>query len=326
MYAKLRRLVASVEQMIYTVRMSKTQVVEIACKSALNRVSGMPFRWSLNPYRGCTHGCQYCYAMATHAYYGLTTDEFASTIFAKTNLAGVLRRELSRPSWLNEKVAIGTATDPYQPCEGRFRLTRAALEVFHDRATPISIVTKSTLVLRDRDILASLATTSYVSVNFTITTMDAEKWRQIEPGTPPPWQRLAVMRRLVDAGVRCSVFLAPILPGITDSTESIEAVIRAAKDHGATKVWSSTLRLAPLVKEHYYGFVASAFPDLVPRYERAYPRTDAPRAYQDGIKARFDRIREAYGFEELDRGGEGDGAPAEGSTATPGFSQLPLTM
>src|SRR5829696_481940 len=149
--------------------MSKTSHIELPCRTALNRVSGMPFRWSLNPYRGCTHACHYCYAMATHAYYGLNAEEFASTIFAKTNLAEVLRRELVRPSWLNEKVAIGTATDPYQPCEGRYRLTRAALEVFHDRATPVSIVTKSTLVLRDRDVLASLAAKTYVSVNFTIT-------------------------------------------------------------------------------------------------------------------------------------------------------------
>jgi DNA repair photolyase len=306
--------------------MAKSRVIDIECKTALNRVSGMPFRWSLNPYRGCTHGCHYCYAMATHAYYGLNTEEFASTIFAKTNLADVLRRELSRPSWPNEKVAIGTATDPYQPCEGRYRLTRAALDVFLDRATPVSIVTKSTLVLRDRDVLASLAAKTYVSVNFTITTMDPEKWRQIEPGTPPPWKRLDVMRRLVDSGIRCSVFLAPILPGITDSVESIEAVVRAAKEHGAAKFWSSPLRLAPLVKEHYYDFVADAFPDLIQRYERAYPRTDAPRAYQDGIKARVDRIREAYGFDELDRQAEGESDSRTERAMAPSFNQLSLSM
>ena len=303
--------------MIYLLGMAKTTVVPIGCKTALNRVTGMPFRWSLNPYRGCSHGCHYCYAMATHAYYGLSAEDFAPTIFAKTNLADVLRRELARPSWLREKVAIGTATDPYQPCEGRLRITRAAIEAFHDRVSPISIVTKSTLILRDLDLLASLAGKTEVSVNFSITTLDPDTWRKIEPGTPPPWKRLQVMQRLVEAGVRCSVFLAPILPGITDSTESIEQVIRAAKEHGAAAVWSSTLRLVPLVKEHYYDFVGESFPDLIPRYERAFPGANAPRAYQDAIQARVDRIRAEYGFSPVERTA---GSPQ------PAASQLSLAL
>lgn len=306
--------------------MARATVVPIECKSALNRVGGMPFRWSLNPYRGCAHSCHYCYAMATHAYYGLTAEAFASTIFAKTNLAEVLRAELARPTWLNEKVAIGTATDPYQPCEGRLRITRAALEVLRERATPVSIVTKSTLILRDLEVLASMAERTRVSVNFSITTLDPATWRLVEPGTPPPWQRLAVMRRLVEAGVRCSVFLAPILPGITDSAESIEAVVRAAKEHGAATVWSSPLRLVPLVKAHYYDFVGEAFPDLLPRYRRAYAQANVSPAYQAAIHARVDKIRAAYGFGGDDRADKDDDPTVKVVAANPVANQLSLGL
>jgi DNA repair photolyase len=325
-YVKSRQLVACPENTFYIRHMAKTSVVPIECKSALNRVSGMPFRWSLNPYRGCAHGCHYCYAMATHAYFGLSAEAFASTIFAKTNLAEVLRVELARPAWINEKVAIGTATDPYQPCEGRCRITRAALEVLRERATPISIVTKSTLILRDLDVLAGMAERTRVSVNFSITTLEAATWRLVEPGTPPPWQRLAVMRRLVEAGVRCSVLLAPILPGITDSAASIEAVVRAAKEHGAATVWSSPLRLVPLVKEHYYGFVKESFPDLHPRYERAYAHSDVSPAYRAAIQARVDRIRAAHGFVQDEGSDRDDGAIAQAAAASPVANQLTLRL
>lgn len=301
-------------------------MVPIECKSALNRVTGMPFRWSLNPYRGCAHGCHYCYAMATHRYYGLSAEDFASTIFAKTNLAKVLRAELARSAWANEKVAIGTATDPYQPCEGHFRITRAALEVLRERATPISIVTKSTLVLRDLDLLASMAERTRVSVNFSITSLDAATWRLIEPGTPPPVKRLAVMQRLVGAGVHCSVFLAPILPGLTDSAASIEAVVRAAKAHGATSVWASTLRLMPIVKEHYYEFVKESFPALLPRYERAYAGSNVSRAYQTAIQARIDRIRAEYGYAHDESADRSDGAPGTAVPPPPAASQLSLGL
>lgn len=278
--------------------MARASYIEIECKSALNHVTGMPFAWSLNPYRGCVHACHYCYARATHAYYGLNADEdFETKVFVKTNLPAVLRRELAKPSWTGERVSIGTATDPYQPCEGRYRITRGALEALRDVRNPLSIVTKSTLVLRDRDLLADLARHADVTVHFTVTTLDPAIWKAVEPGTAPPWQRLEVMRRLVDAGIRCGVFVAPVLPGISDSVESIEAVVRGAKEHGATHVWVAPLRLAPLVKEHYFGFVAETYPNLLPRYERAFTGTNAPRAYQDAIQARIDRILGRYGFD-----------------------------
>ena len=310
--------------------MSRPEYREMPCKSALNRVSDMPFRWSLNPYRGCFHGCHYCYARATHPYLGLDADEdFEKKIVVKTNMAEVLRGELRKASWTRERVAIGTATDAYQPCEGRYRLTRHCLDALLDADTPVSIVTKSTLILRDLDLLTRLADGPGATVYFTITTLDPEHWRLIEPGTPPPLKRLAVLRHLTDAGVPCGVFLAPILPGITDSVESLEAVAAAAKDHGAVSFGSAVLRLAPLVKEHYLGFVAATFPDLLPRYERAYAGTNIASGYQAAIDRRLARIRERHGFVEdamhnrTDNAGGGMPIPAPPMVPT-GQLALPL--
>jgi DNA repair photolyase len=244
---------------------------ETTCKTALNRVRGMPFAWSLNPYRGCTHGCHYCYARSTHTYYGLSVGkDFSSKIIVKTNFVESLRRELQSRSWQREPVAIGTATDAYQPCEGRYRITRRVLEALRDCRTPASVVTKSTLVLRDADLLAELARVAGATVYFTVTTLDPDVWRAVEPGTPPPAKRLCVMRRLVDAGVPCGVFLAPILPGITDSADSIDAVAAAAKAHGAISFGTSVLRLAPVG------------PRALPRLRRrALPRP--PAAVRTGV-------------------------------------------
>lgn len=301
--------------------------IETPCKTALNRVSGMPFAWSLNPYRGCVHGCHYCYARATHPYLGLNADEdFETRIVVKTNLPEVLRRELSRPSWARERVAVGTATDAYQPCEGRYRITRQALEVLHEARTPVSIVTKSTLIHRDLDLLAAMARGAGATVYFTITTLDPELWRLIEPGTPPPAQRLAVLHRLRQAGVPAGVFVAPVLPGITDSEESIEALAAAAREHGAVSFGSSPLRLAPLVKEHYFDFVARTFPVLLPRYERAYAGANAHAAYRSALDRRVTQVRERYGFatdamaDRRERGLSSQGAGAQQQ----GMGQLSL--
>jgi DNA repair photolyase len=259
----------------------------------------MPFRWSLNPYRGCVHGCHYCYARATHPYLGLNADEdFATKIVVKTNMPEVLRQELGRRSWTREQVAIGTATDAYQPCEGRYRLTHRCLEALRDYGTPASLVTKSTLILRDLDLLTQLAQGPGATVYFTITTLNEELWRLIEPGTPPPLKRLRVLRQLSEAGIPTGVFLAPILPGITDSAESIEPVAAAAKAHGAASFGSAVLRLAPQVKEHYLAFVSETFPDLLPRYERAYAGTNISSGYQTAIERRLARIRERQGFSD----------------------------
>jgi DNA repair photolyase len=279
---------------------ARISYIEIRCKTALNRVHGMPFKWSLNPYTGCSHACGYCYARAYYstAGHGSAGGDFETRIMAKVNLPDVLRRELGRRSWRGETVAIGTSTDAYQPAEGRFRITRRALEALRDYRNPLGMVTKSPMIIRDLDVLAELTKVTSVRIFFTVTTVDLALWRTLEPGTANPFKRLEVMRRLVDAGVPAGVLLAPILPGITDSVESIEAVAQAAMHHRATYFGSSALRLRPIVREHYLGFIEETFPDLLPRYERAYTGVNAPKAYQDRLSARVDRIRGRYGFAE----------------------------
>jgi DNA repair photolyase len=283
--------------MIYPRVMARAVYFATPCKSALNRVSGMPFRWSLNPYRGCVHACHYCYARATHPYLGFNAnEEFETKILVKTNIPEILRQELRKPSWRRERVAIGTATDAYQPCEGRYQLTRRCLKALRDFETPISIVTKSTMILRDLDLLADLAEGPGAAVYFTITTLDEALWRLIEPGTPPPRKRLHVLRRLAEAGVTTGVFLAPILPGLTDSVASIDAVAAAARAHGAASFGTSVLRLAPLVSEHYLAFIAKSFPELLHRYERAYRGTNISTDYQLAIERSVGRVRAHHGF------------------------------
>ena len=310
--------------------MARALYHETTCKSALNRVSGMPFAWSLNPYRGCTHGCHYCYARATHAFYGMNAGEdFSTRIVVKTNFAEVLRAELARPSWRGERVAIGTATDAYQPCEGRYRITRRMLEALVAFRTPASIVTKSTLVLRDADVLADLARVAGVTVYFTVTTLDPSVWPLVEPGTPPPAKRLAVLRRLTEAGVPCGVFLAPILPGISDSAASIDAVAGAAREHGAGSFGTSVLRLAPLVREHYLGFVAARFPALLPRYEQAYVGTNIRPEYLAAMARRVEAIRARHGFAEDamgDRPGRERARIAAGAVTARAGGQLALPL
>jgi DNA repair photolyase len=298
--------------------MTRPEYLETPCKSALNRVSGMPFRWSLNPYRGCLHGCHYCYARATHPYLGLNADEdFATKIVVKTNMAEVLRQELRRRSWTRERVAIGTATDAYQPCEGRYSLTRRCLQALRDADTPVSIVTKSTLVLRDLDLLSDLAHGPGATVYFTITTLEDGLWRLIEPGTPPPLKRLRILRQLSEAGIPTGVFLAPILPGIPDSADSIGAVAAAAKAHGAASFGAAVLRLAPQVKEHYLAFVSETFPDLLPRYERAYAGTNISSDYQTAIDRRLARVQERQGFSDDAMQGRWNDARTPVRTAEP---------
>jgi DNA repair photolyase len=315
--------------MIYSAVMRAVTYIEQSCSSALNQVRGMPFRWSLNPYRGCVHGCHYCYARATHPYLGLNADDdFVTRIVVKTNLPDVLRQELRRRSWTRERVAIGTATDAWQPCEGRYRLTRQCLEALHAARTPVSIVTKSTLIVRDVDLLEEMARAAGATVYFTITTLDPALWRLLEPGTPPPAQRLAILRRLREAGVPAGVFLAPILPGITDSPASIAAVAEAARAHGAVSFGSSVLRLAPLVKEHYYGLIAEAFPSLLPHYERAYVGTNAAAAYRAAIERRIATIRERYGFADdaMHRSDAGHDSSRFGAAPTARGGQLALPL
>ncbi len=209
---------------------------EEPCKVALNRVKGMAFTWSLNPYMGCVHRCTFCYVRAFELRANRPFDSrYGTSIRVKVNIPEVLRRELARPSWRREGVAIGAATDPYQPAEGRYRLTRACLEVLGEAANPFSLITRGPLIVRDADVLAAAARRADVSVTFSIPTLDAEIWRRTEPGTAPPRQRLRALSKLVDAGIRASVGLAPILPGISDRPESApvrDTVRQLAREHG----------------------------------------------------------------------------------------------
>lgn len=270
----------------------------MTCRSAINRVSGMPFRWSLNPYRGCTHGCQYCYARTTHGYFDLDAGrDFEEIIFVKTNLPAVLRNELRRPGWRNEAIVIGTATDPYQPAEGRFRITRRCLEVLADAANPCSITTKGTLAIRDCDVLQQLARDTASAVHLSLITLDRALAQRIEPGTPPPTSRLRALEKLRAAGIPVSVFLVPILPGLTDRPDQLAAVVRAAAEHGATAVWPSTLRLAPGIKEWFLGFLRQDFPHLVASYERGYRLgANVPPAYRERIARRVEAATRGVTF------------------------------
>src|SRR3954447_18329874 len=249
---------------------------EEPCKAALNRVQGMPFGWSLNPYMGYAHRCTFCYVRAFELRADRPSDaRYGTSIRVKVNIAEVLRRQLSRPSWQRERVAIGAATDPYQPAEGRYRLTRACLAELGRAANPFSIITRGPLIVRDVDVLADAARRADVSVTFSIPTLDREIHRLTEPGTAPPRQRLRALRTLVDAGVRASVGMAPILPGLSDRPELMADVVRAARDAGATAIWTNVLYLRPGTREHFLDHLARDWPDQLPRYERLY----AGRAY-----------------------------------------------
>lgn len=256
----------------------------------------MPFSWSINPYRGCRHACVYCYARPTHEYLGLNAgDEFQEVILAKVNAPDVVRRELGRRSWRGEGVVIGTATDPYQQVESRYRLTRGILEAFHDFRNPLSITTKSPMVLRDLDILAALARHVDVTVHFTVTTMDEGLWRKIEPTTAKPRKRLEAIRVLREAGIQAGIFLSPILPGITDDEAHLEAVIAAAAGYGVDFLWGTVLRLGPGISESYLPFVRREFPDLVGRYEQLYSGNYAPGRYTQMIRQRVDHLKAKHG-------------------------------
>jgi DNA repair photolyase len=256
--------------------MLRTEYREEPCKSALNRVKGMGFRWSLNPYMGCAHQCTFCYVRAFERRAQRPSDDrYGSSIRVKVNVPEVLGRELDRKSWKGELVAVGAATDPYQPAEGRYRLTRACLQVMAERGNPFSIVTRGPMIVRDIDVLVAGAVTAEVSVNFSVPTLDEHIWRYTEPHTSPPTQRLRALRRLVDAGVRAGVGVAPILPGLSDKPELLTDVVKAARDHGATHVWANVLYLRPGTREHFMDKLATVWPELVPMYDQLY----ADRAY-----------------------------------------------
>jgi DNA repair photolyase len=249
---------------------------EEPCKSALNPVKGMGFKWSLNPYMGCVHRCTFCYVRHFERRSDRPSDDrYGTSIRVKTNVADVLRRELARPSWEHEHVAIGAATDPYQPAEGRYKLTRACLEALRDASNPLSIITRGPMIVRDLDVLVEAARRAGVGVTFSIPTLDEEVWRRTEPSTAHPRQRLRAITTLVEAGIDARVGMAPILPGISDRPEQLREVVRAAREAGATGIWANLLFLRPGTREHFLAHLAEDWPEQLPRYEELY----ASRAY-----------------------------------------------
>jgi len=252
-------------------RLTDVRYEEVQCKSALNPVKGMGFNWSLNPYTGCEHRCAFCYVRAYELRADRPPDDrYGRTIRVKVNVAAVLRGELSRRSWQKETVVIGAATDPYQPAEGRFKLTRQCLQALHDFSNPTAMITRGPMVVRDIDLLTEVARRAELHITFSIPTLDDEVWRRTEPGTAHPRQRLKAIEKLVAAGIDVGVGMAPILPGLSDRPDRLEAVVKAARAAGATGLWAGMLHLRDGTREHFMSVLSHHWPELVPRYERAY--------------------------------------------------------
>jgi DNA repair photolyase len=273
--------------------------------SSVPERSQMPFRFTINAYRGCTHACVYCFARPTHRYLDLdTAEDFERKIVVKVNAVERLRAELRAPRWEGDHIAMGTNTDPYQPAEGRYRLTRGLIEVLSEAANPFSILTKSTMILRDLDLLVEAAKRTTVGINFSIGTLDERAWRTSEPGTPPPRQRVEALRRLVDAGIDCGVLVAPVLPGISDAPEQLEEVVNACLDAGASSISSILLHLRPGVRELYLPWLQRERPDLVAAYETLYasPSGYAPqeaRRAHAGRIAKLTRLRPVQAYTRM---------------------------
>jgi len=250
-----------------------TRFYEVRAKSVLNRVppkSRMPFEWTVNPYRGCSHACLYCFARPTHTYLGLDAGrDFEREIVVKVNAPEVLRAELRRPSWKRQHVAMGTNTDPYQWVESRYRLMPEIWQALIDSGTPGSILTKSPLLLRDIDLMKQVPG---IRANLSIPTMEEKAWRATEPRTPSPMKRMEAVAALNRAGIPCGILIAPLMPGINDSPEQVARIIELADQAGAVDIGGITLHLRGEVKGLFFDWLRDKRPDLLPRYQRLYAR------------------------------------------------------
>jgi DNA repair photolyase len=299
---------------------------EVRAKSALNRVPGesaMPFPWTINPYRGCSHSCVYCFARRTHEWLEMDAGrDFDSQIVVKTNLVDVLRRELSRPSWRHEHVALGTNTDPYQRAEGRYKLMPGVIRALTGSGTPFSILTKGTLLRRDIPLLADAAEHVPLGLGVSIAIWDDDLHAALEPGVPTPRARLDLVRALSDAGLPCGVFLAPVLPGLTDGVAELDAALGAIAASGATGVTVIPLHLRPGAREWFMAWLGRAHPELVPRYEQLYARgAYVPAEYRTWLSR---RVRPLLGRHGLDRqsGGAARGADPAVATGVPADEEV----
>jgi DNA repair photolyase len=282
---------------------------EVTCRSALNPVKGMPFNWTLNPYRGCTHGCHYCFARRYQTQFELGPgDHFSSFILVKTNLVEVLTKELDRPSWSREQVAVGTATDPYQPIEGHYKLTRRALGALLAARTPIGLVTKGPVVVRDADLLAELGRRAGCTVYLSVPTVDEDAWRTLEPGTAHPLQRLRAVRTLREAGVNAGVLMAPVVPGFTTQPAKLEATIKAIAAHGAAFMGANLMYLKGGTKDHFMGFLAKEFAHMVEGYNRLYAGAYAKSEYVSSVRGMIAMLQDRY---DLDRRSRSAAAPPD---------------
>jgi len=275
-------------------RADEARYQEVTCRSALNRVRGMPFAWTLNPYRGCTHGCHYCFARRYQPHLELDAgDEFASVILVKVNFVEVLRRELASPR-RREPIGFGTATDPYQPIEGRYRLSRGVLEALVDRPSPVGLITKGPMVVRDADLLQDLSRRTDCTVHVSVPTVDEDAWAALEPGAAHPLQRLRAVRALADAGIEAGVLVAPIVPGLTSHPAKLERTVKAIADHGARFCGAVVMHLEGGTREHFLRFLRREFPDLAPRVDRLYAGKHAPRRYRDQVHRVLEVMRRRH--------------------------------
>ena len=274
---------------------------EEPCRSALNRVRGMMFEWSLNPYMGCAHRCTFCYVRAFERRADRPSgDRYGRSIRVKINVAEVLARELARPSWDGAPVVVGAATDPYQPAEGRYRLTRACLKAFAAASNRFSIITRGPMIVRDVDVLQEASRRASVNVTFSIPTLDEDVWRKTEPSTAHPRQRLRAISELVGAGIDSRVGMAPILPGLSDSPSQLAKVVRAAREAGATGIWANLLFLKAGTREHFLESLARDWPEQLPRYEQLYAngRAYLPKPETEPIRAEVARLAREHGVRD----------------------------
>jgi DNA repair photolyase len=302
---------------------------EVHAKSIINRVpeaSRVPFRWTINPYRGCSHSCLYCFARNTHTYldfdYG---EDFNSQIVVKVNAEELLRKELSAKKWTGEHIAMGTNVDPYQRAEGRYKLMRGIISTLRDFANPFSILTKGSLILRDLDLLQEAADIADVGTNVSVGFVDREMWRLLEPGTPSPMKRLEVCHALNEAGISCGVLMAPIIPFLTDSPSQLRATVKAIADTGATHLAPIVLHLRTGAREWFMQWLTQNHPDLVPKYEQLYGRSAyAPKAFQDEITGRVHELADRSGIGRRTREDARRVGPRQAKRIADSYQQLSM--
>jgi DNA repair photolyase len=297
--AKLNNLVRTVR----TPEFAGITFHEVLAKSALNHVpgasKGLPYGWTINPYRGCSHACLYCFARPTHTYLDLDGgDDFDRQIIVKVNVADVLRKELAKPSWEHPPVALGTNTDPYQRAEGRYRLLPGIIAALADSGTPLSILTKGTLLRRDLPLLAEAAEQVPVDLAMSIAVYDDALQQSVEPGTPSTAARLATVTAVREHGLDCTVFLMPILPYLTDTRAHLDDALRRAKAAGGTSVLYSALHLKAGVKQWFFGWLEREHPGLLPKYRSMYGSgAYAPKEYRTWLAGRIRPLIRAHGLE-----------------------------